>query len=146
MKTSLLRRSHGFTLLEIMLVVLIIGLLIGMAVKYLGGNIDIAMKTRAQGDIQSISTQLMIYRAQNGFYPPTEQGLKALVTKPEAEPRPRNWTQLMPTMPRDGWEMEYNYVQPGTHNPNSFDLFSSGSDRKPGTADDVGNWENAPTN
>jgi general secretion pathway protein G len=146
MKRTLRRSNLGFTLLEIMLVVLIIGLLIGMAVKYLGGNIDIAMKTRAQGDIQSVTTQLMIYRAQNGFFPTTEQGLKALTAKPETDPRPRNWSQLMPTVPRDGWDMEYNYVAPGKHNPNSYDLFSSGPDRKPDTADDIGNWESQPTN
>lgn len=131
----------GFTLLEIMLVVMIIALLSGAALYYMGGNLGIAQETRVRTDLQSISTQLKIYQASNGFLPTTEQGLKALIERPETEPKPKQWRLLFEKMPQDPWGMDYNFVTPGKHNPNSFDLFSAGADRKPGTADDIGNWE-----
>lgn len=141
MKRSLHLRSAGFTLLEIMLVVMIIALLAGSAIFMMRGNLDVANDVRIRGDIQSMGTPLMVYRSSNGFLPTTEQGLKALVTKPESSPKPRNWQRLLDKVPIDPYGMEYNYVQPGTHNPDSYDLFSSGPDRIVGTADDKGNWE-----
>ena len=136
------RRRAAFTLLEIMLVVLIIGLLIGMAIKFTAGHLGTAQTVRVKGDIEQLKTHLLVYQANNGFLPTTDQGLKALIAKPESEPKPRNWRQLLDQPLRDPWDQEYFYVQPGKHNPNSYDVYSAGADRKPDTADDIGNWEN----
>ena len=139
--------SHraAFTLLEIMLVVIIIALLMGAAIWGMAGNLEDAQKTRVQADVNSLTTQLTIYQAQNGFLPSTEQGLKALMVKPDSEPKPRSWRPYMKSIPNDPWDSPYFYIQPGRHNPDSFDLFSAGKDRKPDTADDVGNWKPAGT-
>jgi len=142
MKRSLRPSTAGFTLLEIMLVVMIIALLAGAAIYMMGGNIGVARTTRIQADTKAIETQLMIYNGLNGFYPTTSQGLKALVERPEGEPRPRNWRNLMKEVPLDPWGMEYRYASPGIHNPESYDIFSSGADRIAGNADDEGgNWK-----
>lgn len=136
-------RHAGFTLLEIMLVVLIIGLLIGMAIKFTAGHLGQAQEVAVKGHIENYKTMLLMYQGSNGFLPTTEQGLKALISKPESEPKPRNWRQLMDSPILDPWQQEYFYVQPGKHNPNSYDIYSAGPDRKPDTADDIGNWEKA---
>lgn len=140
MKRSSLARA-GFTLLEIMMVVLIIGLLITMAVK-MTGNLDVARETTVRAHLQSLKTALLMYEGSNGFAPSTEQGLKALVTKPTSEPQPRAWRPFLDQPILDPWQQEYFYQNPGTHNPKSYDLFSAGPDRKPNTPDDIGNWEN----
>jgi general secretion pathway protein G len=137
------RHRGAFTLLEIMLVVLIIGLLIGMAIKFTAGHMGTAQTVRVNGDIEQLRTDLLVYQMQNGFLPTTEQGLKALVTKPDTEPKPRNWTAQLEQPLRDPWDREYLYVQPGIHNPKSFDIYSAGPDRTPNTDDDIGNWEKA---
>ena len=140
MKRSSLTHT-GFTLLEIMLVVAIIGLLAGSAMYFMGDNLFVAQETKVKADIRGISTQLLVYQGSNGFLPTTEQGLKALVVKPTTEPIPRNWRQGFTEVPLDSWKQEYQYREPGKHNPNGFDLFSAGKDRKPDTADDIGNWK-----
>ena len=134
-------QTAGFTLFEIMLVVVIIVLLGGAAINYMGGNLGIAQETRTRTDLQTISTQLKIYQAMNGFYPTTEQGLNALIAEPTTNPKPAQWRQLMEKMPVDPWGNNYFYVSPGKRNPNSFDLYSAGPDRKPDTDDDIGNWD-----
>jgi general secretion pathway protein G len=132
----------AFTLLEIMLVVIIIALLVGMALKFTGGHLGQARDVKVNGDIQQLRTLLLMYQATNGFYPSTEQGLKALVVKPESEPRPRNWKQLDNEIKRDPWDKEYYYVYPGKHNPKEYDIFSAGPDRNPDTEEDnIGNWQ-----
>ena len=141
LKPAPTKTKGGFTLLEIMLVVMIIALLGGAAVYYMGGNIGVAQETRVRSDLQAISTQLKLYQALNGFLPSTEQGLKALVTQPTSEPKPKSWRVLFEKMPQDPWSNDYNYMAPGKHNPNSFDVYSAGADRKSGTPDDIGNWE-----
>ena len=130
--------QSGFTLLEIMLVVTIIALLLGAAIYKLGGNVEYAKATRVAADMQGINTQLKLYESMNGFLPTTEQGLKALVQQPSTEPRPTRWYQLYKELPRDPWQNEYVYLNPGRKNPTSYDLYSAGQDRKPDTADD--NW------
>ena len=136
--------SAAFTLLEIMLVVLIIGLLIGMALRFTGGKLGEAQRVKVLGDIQQIKTNLLMYQASNGFYPSTDQGLKALVSRPDTEPKPRNWRQLDDQVARDPWDKEYFYVYPGKHNPKEYDLFSAGPDRNAETEDDnIGNWQAA---
>jgi len=136
-------RQSGFTLLEMILVVSIIAILLGVAINKMGGALDFGKEVAVKGDIQSISTALKMYNAQNGFYPTTEQGLKALAVQPTTEPRPRQWRCAFDDgkVPRDPYGAEYNYVCPGKHNPRGFDIFSSGPDRIPGNADDIGNWE-----
>lgn len=141
MKRSIRHRSAGFTLLEIMLVVMIIAVLAGSAIYFMGDNLGVAQKTRIDADIKSIKTQLMVYQATNGFTPTTEQGLKALAVKPESSPKPRSWQRLMDSVPLDPYGNEYQYASPGIHNPDGYDIFSAGKDRIPGTPDDFGNWE-----
>jgi general secretion pathway protein G len=130
----------AFTLLEIMLVVTIIALLITAGIFATRGQLGFAQDTRVDADIQTISTQLKLYQAMNGFLPTTEQGLQALVVRPETEPRPRQWRQLLANVPRDPWQNEYVYVQPGKYNPDSFDLYSLGSNSRAGVPY-RGNWQ-----
>jgi general secretion pathway protein G len=134
MKRLPVSANAGFTLIEIMMVVMIIGLLAGVAATFLGDNVGVAQDTRITADIQTISTPLMIYQATNGHAPSSEEGLKALLEK-----RPR---QLMKEIPTDPYGEKYEYVNPGRHNPDGFDLFSKGKDRVAGNEDDIGNWKN----
>jgi len=133
------RNESAFTLLEIMLVVMIIGLLLGTAIYKLRGNVEVSRVVAVESSLQSIRTQLKLYESLNGFAPTTEQGLQALVAQPAAEPRPSRWTQLLDGVPKDPWGKDYVYVNPGRRNPQSYDLYSSGPDRLPDTADDVPN-------
>ena len=132
--------TAAFTLLEIMLVVMIIALLAGSAIYLMRGNVDQAKFARVDADVQNIITQLQLYETQNGVMPSSEQGLKALVERPSGEPQPRRWRQLLPEVPLDPWGVEYQLRNPGTQSKAGFDLFSAGKDRKPNTADDLGNW------
>ena len=134
-------RQRGFTLLEIMLVVIIIALLLGAAVKFMGGNVDVARQVVVQSDLQNIGSQLRLYEALTGSMPTTEQGLQALVTQPQSEPKPARWQRLLDQVPKDPWQQEYIYVYPGKHNPQGYDLYSKGSDHIADTADDLGNWK-----
>jgi general secretion pathway protein G len=135
------RASGGFTLLEIMLVVTIIALLVASGIYLTRGQLEFGQEVRIRGDLQAISTQLKLYEAMNGMLPSSEQGLGALVSPPATEPKARAWRQLLDKVPVDPWQNQYVYVQPGKNNPRGFDLFSPGPDRKPGTDDDIGNWE-----
>ena len=135
------KKRNAFTLLEIMLVVAIISMLLGSAIYAVKDKLGFAQDTRVKADIQNISTQLIMYQGMNGFLPTTEQGLKALVTRPDTNPRPRQWRQSFDKIPVDPYGMEYKYVEPGIHNTGGYDLYTMGPDRKDGTADDSGNWE-----
>lgn len=129
----------GFSLLEIMLVVMIIALLVGGAIRFLLPNLDFGKGVRIEGDLSAIATQLMIYENTFGALPSTQQGLRALVTQPDNPPR--GWRQLMTDVPRDPYtQQEYVYESPGKHNPSGYDVYSVGKDKTPGTADDIGNW------
>ncbi len=128
--------NAGFTLLEIMLVVMIIGLLLGTAIYKLRGNVEVSRGVAVQSSLQSIRTQLKLYESLNGFPPSSEQGLKALVAQPQSEPQPTRWTQLLDAVPKDPWGKEFVYMSPGRKNPNGYDLYSAGPDRTPDTADD----------
>jgi general secretion pathway protein G len=111
---------------------LIIGVFLAAAIY----NLDVAKGTRTKADIQSIRTSLLAYNGMNGFYPTTEQGLSAMVMRPGSEPVPKSWRRLMEEVPKDAWGMPYVYRYPGRKNAASYDLFSSGPDRIPDTADD----------
>ncbi|MBV9619092.1 MAG: type II secretion system major pseudopilin GspG [Verrucomicrobia bacterium] len=123
-----------------MLVVGIIVIILGVAVSKLGNTTGVAKDMRVRADIQAISTQLKLYESVNGFLPTTEQGLQALVSPPQTDPKPTRWYQLFKELPQDPWGSNYIYLCPGRKNPDSYDLYSAGPDRKPDTPDD--NWGN----
>jgi general secretion pathway protein G len=129
--------QSGYTLFEIMLVLGIIAVLVGSAIYMLVGNIDVAKEQRVNSDIEAISMQLRTYEMLNYRMPTTEQGLKALVSQPSTEPRPRRWKQLMKSAPIDPWGAEYVYRNPGKKNPSGFDVYSLGPDGKE-SDDDIG--------
>ncbi len=143
-----LRRSRppmgGFTLIEIMVVVIIIGLLAALIVPNIVGRVEDARIAKARQDIRALSTSLTLFRLDNFKYPTTDQGLKALVQQP-ADPTIRNWRQggyLGEGTLKDPWGNEYQYVYPGTHGK-EFDLYSFGADGQEGGEGndaDIGNW------
>ncbi len=133
-------RYAAFTLMEMMMVVVIIVRLLGFAVNKMKNSVSFAKDTKVRADIQSIGSMLMVYEA-GGSLPSSEQGLKALVERPQSEPRPMRWQKLMDEVPLDPWGKEYQYMRPGKHNASGYDLFSAGADLTVGTADDIGNWK-----
>ncbi len=136
-QTNLKKRAQGFTLLEVMVVVVIIAIMAAAIGPKLLGNIEKASISRASTDIKSISSQLELYKAENYQYPSTDQGLEALVTKPSGDPTPKNWRQYLNKTPMDPWENPYKYLSPGSHG--DFDIYSFGPDGVQGD-DDIGNW------
>jgi len=120
----------GYTLFEIMLVLGIIAVLVGSAIYLLSGNIDVAKEQRVETDVQAIGTQLRVYAMENYNYPTTEQGLDALVKKPTADPAPERWKRLLESIPLDPWGTPYQYECPGKVNPDGYDLYSLGPDRR----------------
>jgi len=139
-----LYHRRGFTLIEIMLVVIIIGILVAMLVPNIAGRSEQARKTAARTDIESnLSTALDLYKMDVGQYPTTEQGLSALITQPTASPVPAQWSGpylKKKKVIKDPWGHDYVYVSPGTHNPDSYDLSSLGVSGVEGS-DNVNNWE-----
>lgn len=133
-------RQGGFTLIEIMVVVVILGILAAVVVPRIMSRPDEARIVKARSDIQSLETALNLYRLDNYTYPTTDQGLQALVEKP-ASPEPQNWKEggYLDRMPRDPWQRPYQYLNPGQHG--EVDIYSLGPDGRPGTDDDIGNWE-----
>jgi general secretion pathway protein G len=109
---------------------------VGVAISKLGNTTAIAKSMRVQADIQAIKPQLQLYENIYGFYPTTEQGLQALVTQPQNDPRPTRWYQLFKELPKDPWGSDYIYRYPGAKYPHGYDLFSAGPDRQPDTTDD----------
>lgn len=139
-----IHKNKGFTLIEIMLVVLIIGVIAAMVVPNLAGRGEQARKSVARADIDTnIDSALGMYEMDNSRYPSTEQGLEALVAKPSGEPSPANWNGpylKKKTVPKDPWGRPYVYRFPGTKNVDGYDLFSTGPDGVE-SADDIVNWE-----
>lgn len=135
------RKIAGFTLIELMLVIVIISALVAMVVPRLAGRSEEALKKIAEADIQgNISLALKLYEVDNGRYPSTEQGLQALWVKPTAPPAPRNWKgPYLEREPLDPWRKPYSYRQPGAHPPRDYDLYSLGPDGQEG-GDDIANW------
>jgi general secretion pathway protein G len=140
-------RRGGFTLIEIMAVVLIMGLLAGIVGTVVVGQIDQARTQTARAQIKQLESALTFYQMDNGRFPTSDQGLQSLVEKPSGAPEPRNFRPggylQGGVVPTDPWSNEYQYVSPGQHNPHAFDLWTYGSDGQPGgeAADqDVGNW------
>jgi general secretion pathway protein G len=135
-------RARGFTLIEIMVVVVILGILAAVIVPKLTGKPDEARAVKAQADIRQLESALEMYKLDNFYYPSTQQGLEALVTKPSGDPPAKNWRAgYITRLPKDPWGNPYQYLQPG--NKGNFDVFSMGADGKPGGEGmdaDVGNW------
>ncbi len=125
-------RSRGFTLIEIMVVMVILGLLVALVAPNIMGRGDEARVTAAKTQLRNISAALDLYRLDNSHYPSTEQGLEALVEKPTGTPEPSNWNPdgYMNAIPEDPWGNEYQYVQPGSEGP--YDLYSYGADGREG--------------
>lgn len=138
--------QRGFTLIEIMVVVVIIGVLGAIVVPQFMSRPDQAKVTAARTDVQAISTALEMYRLDTFSYPSTQQGLEALVKRPTGTPVAKNWNPqgYLKTLPLDPWGSPYQYLNPGTHSA-GYDLFSFGSDGVLGGEDyaaDIGNWGN----
>ena len=138
------RRQAGFTLIEIMVVVVILGILAAMVAPKILSRPDQAKVTVARSDIETISQALELYRLDNGLYPSIDQGLDALIAKPTVAPEPRNWNPegYLKKAPLDPWGNPYMYLQPGTHG--KYDLYSLGADSREGGEGldaDIGNWQ-----
>jgi len=138
-----MKNMRGFTLIEIMLVVIIIGILVAMVVPNMSGRSEQARITAAKTDIESnLSTALDLYESDNGRYPTTQQGLQSLLEKPTSAPIPANWNGpylKKKKIPKDPWGNDYVYVAPGQHNKDEYDLSSKGPDGAE-SEDDVVNW------
>ena len=134
----------GFTLIEIMVVIAIIGILATLIVPKIMGRPDEARATAAKHDVGTIVQSLKLYRLDIGRYPTTEQGIKALVEKPTSEPIPQNWKAggYLDALSKDPWGNPYQYSNPGTRS--EIDVYSFGADGKQGgtgTDADIGNWQ-----
>lgn len=130
MTRSVATQAQGFTLVEIMVVVVILGVLSAVIVPNIIGRPDEARVVAARSEVQAIGNALEFYRLDNGFYPSSEQGLEALVSKPSGEPSPANWSSggYLKKLPEDPWGQPYRYV-----NENRFaEVYSYGADRKEG--------------
>jgi len=135
-------KKKGFTLIELMIVVIIIAALSAMVVPRLSNRSEQAKIAVADADINSnIGLALKLYKLDNGRYPTTNQGLNALFTKPTSSPAPNNWNgPYLETEALDPWKVNYAYKSPGTNNTNGYDLYSYGADGLENTEDDVKNW------
>jgi general secretion pathway protein G len=134
--------GSGFTLVEIMVVVVILGVLAAIVVPRVVGRADDARAVAAKQDIASVLQALKLYRIDNSRYPGNAQGLGALVTRPTTEPLAENWKSYLDRLPRDPWGRTYLYLNPGVHG--EIDVFSLGADGNPGGdgADaDIGSWQ-----
>lgn len=136
-------RQRGFTLLEIMVVVVILGMLVAIVAPNVLENQDKAMVEKARADIQALEQAFDMYKLDNSIYPSTDQGVQALVDKPSGSPEPRNYRSggYIKRLQKDPWGNDYQYIQPGENGP--YDLYSLGADGQPGgegDAADIGNW------
>ncbi|PKF77364.1 type II secretion system protein GspG [Vibrio sp. vnigr-6D03] len=136
-------KQSGFTLLEVMVVVVILGILASFVVPNLLGNKETADQQKAITDIVALENALDMYKLDNSVYPSTDQGLEALVSKPSASPEPRNYRDggYIRRLPNDPWGNEYQYLSPGDNG--TIDVFTLGADGQEGgegVQADIGNW------
>ena len=132
------RKSQGFTLIEILVVIIVLGLLAALVGPRILGRVSEAKSATARTQVELLGVALDNYRLDNGMYPTTEQGLQALQEQPTHEPLPLNWRgpYLKKAVPLDPWGRPYIYKSPGEHNPSGYDLFSLGRDGQPGGVDE----------
>jgi len=138
------KKQAGFTLIEIMVVIVIIGILASVVVPRVMDNPDKARTAKAKHDIQALESALDIYRLDNFTYPTTDQGLEALTTKPSGSPEPKNWKNggYIKKLRKDPWGNDYLYMHPGQHG--EVDIYSLGADGAPGgdgVFADIGSWD-----
>jgi len=138
-----MRKNAGFTLIELLVVILILSLLVAIVAPRILGRTDEARKTAAQVQIKQLEGALNLFRLDNGFYPTTEQGIEALVTKPNISPIPLKWREggYIPKVPVDPWGKPFVYLSPGTHG--ELDLVSYGAEGEPGGEgkdEDIQSW------
>jgi general secretion pathway protein G len=132
----------GFTLVEVMVVVVILGILAVLIVPRVLGRTDEARVAAAKHDIAAIMQSLKLYHLDNGRFPTNDQGLQALVSRPQSGPAPTNWKPYLDKVPKDPWGNAYQYLNPGVHG--EVDVFSLGADGQPGGtgADaEIGSWQ-----
>ncbi len=135
-------RSGGFTLIELMVVILILGVLAALVVPRVMTRPDEARVIAAKQDIAQVMQALKLYRLDNSRYPSTEQGLQALVVRPTTSPVPNNWKSYLDKVPNDPWGRPYQYLNPGVRG--EIDVFSLGADGQAGGAgvdSDIGSWD-----
>lgn len=134
-------RQRGFSLIEIMVVVVILGILAALVVPKIISRPDEARVVKAKQDVLAIQNALELYKLDNGFYPSTDQGLMALVEKPTTNPTPRDWKSYLKSLPKDPWGRDYIYLNPGQHG--EIDIFTYGANGQPGGTGidaEIGNW------
>jgi general secretion pathway protein G len=141
--TRTIGRQAGFTLIEIMVVIVILGVLAALVVPKVMSRPDEARAVAARQDINALMQALKLYRLDNGRYPSSAQGLAALVHRPSVPPEPRNWKPdgYLERLPLDPWGTAYQYANPGVHG--EIDVWSLGADGVPGgegTSAEIGNW------
>ncbi len=129
----------GFTLIELMVVVVILGILAAVIIPRVMDRPQQARITAAKNDIRAIQSALDMYKLDNHHYPSTDQGLQALVEEPSGEPEAPNWNGYLDQLPGDPWGNPYQYLKPGKHG--EIDIFSTGPNGRQGGGDDIGSWE-----
>ncbi len=142
------KSTKGFTLIEIMVVVVILGILASLIVPKIMSRPEQARIVKAKNDVHAIETALELYKLDNGFYPSTDQGLQALVMQPTSNPVPTSWKSggYLREIPMDPWGRAYQYLNPGAHS--EIDIYSFGSEGPNSSATIIGNWsthDNAST-
>ncbi len=133
-------QQKGFTLIEIMVVIVILGILGSFVVPNIMGSQERANMQKAVSDINALETSLKMYKMDNYDYPSTEQGIEALVSQTDIEPLPRRFPDegYITRLPKDPWGNEYQLLNPGENG--KIDVFTMGPDGEAGTDDDIGNW------
>jgi len=131
--------KRAFTLIEVLVVLIILGLLAALIVPKLTGRVDEARIETTKLQLKSIKSALEQFKLDNGFYPTTQQGLKALVEKPSTPPEPKHWKQYLEKLPKDAWGNDFIYISPAGERP--YELKSPGPDGIEGTEDDISVWD-----